>query len=58
MLLSKAQTVYLKTQSHWGGGKGENVHLSLAEQYRGTSKRSAFRAEESTGSYKLLINVG
>lgn len=38
-------------------GWGENVHLSLAGQHSSTSKPSALRAEESTGSYKLLINV-
>lgn len=41
-----------------GGGKRRDAHLSLAEQRRGSSKHAALRAGESTGSYKLLINVG
>jgi len=62
VLLSQPQIVYLKTELQIGkcpgGGKEGYVQSSLAEQHRGTSERLVLRAEESTGSYKLLINVG
>lgn len=61
VLLSLQGTSCLKNKvqlGKWRGGKRRDAHLSLAEQRRGSSKHAALRAGESTGSYKLLINVG
>lgn len=57
--LTARSGAYSKQSGREGnGGTGRDAHLSLAEQRAAPANTAALRAEESTGSYKLLINVG